>query len=180
MGTPGTVVVIDKRKCDAVVSVCFWQVYGNLKSVHRPFFCDGGVPEWLKGTGCKPVGYAYDGSNPSAPTIDDIQGIRGIPVGHAHIAESAEHFLGKEEVTGSSPVVGSIDHHVPRLADVYGGVAQRLEHTVHTRGVTGSNPVTATMNQPARTVALVTEWHVGRGFNMADEAGYVAGSATVS
>jgi hypothetical protein len=26
---------------------------------------------------------------------------------HAHIAQSAEHFLGKEEVTGSSPVMGS-------------------------------------------------------------------------
>jgi hypothetical protein len=25
----------------------------------------------------------------------------------AHIAQSAEHFLGKEEVTGSNPVVGS-------------------------------------------------------------------------
>ncbi len=30
---------------------------------------NGRVPEWLKGTGCKPVGYAYLGSNPSAPTI---------------------------------------------------------------------------------------------------------------
>ena len=27
---------------------------------------------------------------------------------NAHIAQSAEHFLGKEEVTGSNPVVGSI------------------------------------------------------------------------
>jgi hypothetical protein len=26
----------------------------------------------------------------------------------AHIAQSAEHFLGKEEVTGSIPVMGSI------------------------------------------------------------------------
>ena len=25
----------------------------------------------------------------------------------AHVAQAAEHFLGKEEVTGSSPVVGS-------------------------------------------------------------------------
>ena len=54
----------------------------------------GGVPEWLKGTGCKPVGYAYDGSNPSAPTMCP----------HSSVVE---HFLGKEEVTGSSPVVGS-------------------------------------------------------------------------
>ena len=29
----------------------------------------GGVPEWLKGTGCKPVGYAYVGSNPTPSTI---------------------------------------------------------------------------------------------------------------
>jgi hypothetical protein len=27
---------------------------------------------------------------------------------NAHIAQAAEHFLGKEEVTGSNPVVGSI------------------------------------------------------------------------
>ena len=26
----------------------------------------------------------------------------------AHIAQSVEHFLGKEEVTGSNPVMGSI------------------------------------------------------------------------
>jgi hypothetical protein len=27
----------------------------------------------------------------------------------AHVAQSAEHFLGKEEVTGSIPVMGSIN-----------------------------------------------------------------------
>jgi hypothetical protein len=32
-------------------------------------FSGGGVPEWLKGTGCKPVGYAYVGSNPTPSTI---------------------------------------------------------------------------------------------------------------
>ena len=26
------------------------------------------MPEWLKGTGCKPVGYAYVGSNPTPST----------------------------------------------------------------------------------------------------------------
>src|SRR5205814_4834659 len=30
----------------------------------------GGVPERPKGTGCKPVGSAYGGSNPPAPTPD--------------------------------------------------------------------------------------------------------------
>jgi hypothetical protein len=29
------------------------------------------------------------------------------PMTFAHIAQSVEHFLGKEEVTGSNPVVGS-------------------------------------------------------------------------
>ena len=27
----------------------------------------------------------------------------------AHVAQVAEHFLGKEEVTGSNPVVGSVE-----------------------------------------------------------------------
>ena len=54
------------------------------------------MPEWLKGTGCKPVGYAYLGSNPSAPTIF-----------LACVAQSVEHLVGNEEVTGSSPVAGS-------------------------------------------------------------------------
>ena len=66
----------------------------------------GGVPEWLKGTGCKPVGYAYHGSNPCAPTTRPVSKLIRV-LKHAHIAQSAEHFLGKEEVTGSSPVVGS-------------------------------------------------------------------------
>jgi hypothetical protein len=31
----------------------------------------GGVPEWPKGTGCKPVGLAYGGSNPPAPIFSE-------------------------------------------------------------------------------------------------------------
>ena len=43
----------------------------------------------------------------------------GIMIGEcAHVAQVAEHFLGKEEVTGSNPVVGSgnggVDHGVSR------------------------------------------------------------------
>ena len=37
----------------------------------------GGVPEWLKGTGCKPVGYAYVGSNPTPSTIIRRRPMRG-------------------------------------------------------------------------------------------------------
>ncbi len=87
----------------------------------------GGVPERLKGADCKSAGEAFGGSNPP-PTIRSA-GIaqlarasafqaegRGfetrLPLQFsyscsAHVAQSAEHFLGKEEVTGSSPVVGS-------------------------------------------------------------------------
>ena len=32
-------------------------------------FKDGEVPEWPKGTGCKPVGSAYGGSNPPLSTM---------------------------------------------------------------------------------------------------------------
>ena len=69
---------------------------GNLKVLYSwfPFFADGRVPEWLKGTGCKPVGYAYLGSNPSAPTI-------------CLCSSGVEHFLGKEEAIGSNPITGS-------------------------------------------------------------------------
>ena len=40
----------------------------------------------------------------------------------AHIAQSVEHFLGKEEVTGSSPVMGSIF----RLQFAQGGLSEFL------------------------------------------------------
>ena len=40
-----------------------------------------------------------------------IAGFAACPLGklgfQAHVAQAVEHFLGKEEVTGSSPVVGS-------------------------------------------------------------------------
>ncbi len=47
------------------------------------------------GTDCKSVGSAYLGSKPSTPTI-------------ARVAQSVEHFVGNEEVTGSNPVAGSM------------------------------------------------------------------------
>src|SRR5437764_13763478 len=36
----------------------------------------GGVPEWLKGTDCKSVGFAYAGSNPAPSTRAQVSGIR--------------------------------------------------------------------------------------------------------
>jgi hypothetical protein len=40
----------------------------------------------------------------------------------AHVAQVVEHFLGKEEVTGSNPVVGSSKHLIRRKFDVQGEV----------------------------------------------------------
>ena len=79
---------------------------------------------------CKSVGYAYGGSNPSAPIYACADAgvaqlvehwpskpcVAGsIPVSRllkrfvfAGVAQSVERVLGKDEVTGSIPVVGSI------------------------------------------------------------------------
>ena len=48
-------------------------VFAVMAKLPRPIFVKvllgpGGVPERLKGTGCKPVGYAYVGSNPTPST----------------------------------------------------------------------------------------------------------------
>jgi hypothetical protein len=45
----------------------------------------GGVPERPKGTGCKPVGSAYGGSNPPAPTVRRIATLVGVlcPAGYS-------------------------------------------------------------------------------------------------
>ncbi len=43
----------------------------------------------------------------------------------AHIAQSVEHFVGNEEVTGSSPVVGSIYGGIAQLARAHGSYPWR-------------------------------------------------------
>ncbi len=58
---------------------------GQRRSNPSLIIRNGRVPEWLKGTGCKPVGSAYLGSNPSAPTIS---------------LEQAEYIDGKESRSG--------------------------------------------------------------------------------
>src|SRR5206468_1102734 len=97
----------------------------------------GRVPEWPKGTDCKSVVSDFEGSNPSPSTAAsvifetmvgannesagvaqlvelqpsklDVAGSR--PVSRsttpAHLAQLAEHVLGKDEVTRSIRVVGS-------------------------------------------------------------------------
>src|SRR6266545_1300230 len=73
----------------------------------------GGVPEWPKGTGCKPVGSAFRGSNPLSPTFrmpgfwngrqqrkDALEWLSAL------LAQLVEHLHGKEGVDGSSPSEG--------------------------------------------------------------------------
>ena len=97
----------------------------------------GGVPKRSTGADCKSAGSAFVGSNPTPSTRGRRNsGPGGGPGGRssmvepqlsklmmavrsrspapddpgldmAHIAQSVEHFLGKEEVTGSNPVMGS-------------------------------------------------------------------------
>ena len=57
--------------------------------------------EWGCGTAataadCKSAPSGFSGSSPDIPTI------------LARVAQSVEHFVGNEEVTGSNPVAGSI------------------------------------------------------------------------
>ena len=53
--------------------ICNQQVAGSSPFASSFSFCDelkfGGMPEWSKGAGCKPAGFAYVGSNPTSPTI---------------------------------------------------------------------------------------------------------------
>src|SRR5580765_7706399 len=91
----------------------------------------GRVPERSKGTDCKSVATGFEGSNPS-PSTDamtgngfagvaqlvelqpsklDVAGSRPVSRSRkekpAHLAQLAEHVLGKDEVTRSIRVVGS-------------------------------------------------------------------------
>ena len=82
----------------------------------------GGVPERPKGTGCKPVGSAYGGSNPPAPTTfcarrASVQGGATIRV-PALLAQLVEHLHGKEGVDGSSPSEGFSENPANRTVDL--------------------------------------------------------------
>jgi len=46
----------------------------------------------------------------------------------AHIAQTVEHFLGKEEVTGSSPVVGSSNRRDREASGAVGMAAPHIEN----------------------------------------------------
>ena len=81
-----------RRRVPRVLSICHWGLTGrrplcirrclprgSLRGAFSFGFHDlrdltsrsGGVPEWLKGTDCKSVGFAYAGSNPAPSTRRD-------------------------------------------------------------------------------------------------------------
>ena len=61
------------------------------------------MAEWLMAADCKSAALTcYGGSNPSLPTMtDDSRG--------AHVAQSVEHVLGKDGVSSSILLVGSMN-----------------------------------------------------------------------
>src|SRR6476661_7274125 len=71
----------------------------------------GQLPKWPKGTDCKSVVRRL--RRFESFTAHSCRRIRYSPepfgiAGTAHIAQSVEHTLGKGEVTGPNPVVGSV------------------------------------------------------------------------
>src|SRR3972149_5118180 len=98
-------------------------------SLLQPNPDSGGVGEWLIPPGCKLgalTGYA--GSNPAPATRYETAGIKEVtgrgtgpqpPLQTpAHVAQQVEHVLGKNGVTGSSPVVGSSIWNISQSRDI--------------------------------------------------------------
>ena len=140
---------------------------------HIPGTSHGGVPEWSKGTDCKSVGQAFEGSNPSPSTTLFLYVVREIS--RAGIAQLVEHQPSKLRVASSSLVSRSIllvpwqFLRSPGLSRdfqkglyqgtylVYRGcflyrdrvahVAQLVERILGKDEVTGSNPVVGSMGK---------------------------------
>jgi hypothetical protein len=114
--------------------ICNQQVAGSSPIASSVVNSSGRVPERSKGTDCKSVATGFEGSNPSPSTAAtkramemgngefagvaqlvelqpsklDVAGSRPVSRSHlAHVAQLAEHVLGKDEVTRSIRVVGS-------------------------------------------------------------------------
>ena len=116
--------------------ICNQQVAGSSPIASSVVNSSGRVPERSKGTDCKSVATGFEGSNPSPstavsmavsmmvgannesagvaqlvelqPSKLDVAGSRPVSRSHlAHVAQLAEHVLGKDEVTRSIRVVGS-------------------------------------------------------------------------
>ena len=115
-----------RRSLDATIGPCYHRA-GRERGSRLPL-SQGRVPEWLKGTDCKSVGEClrrFDSSpahqsaggglerDESREWIDEearpVTSHLSPFTSHmrAHIAQLAERILGKDEVPGSNPGVGS-------------------------------------------------------------------------
>jgi hypothetical protein len=103
----------------------------------------GQMAEWLMAADCKSAALTcYGGSNPSLPTI--------IAQRKAHVAQSVEHVLGKDGVSSSNLLVGSICQGNPEVGfprtpsapiAFLGGSNSGVESQPSKLLVAGSNPV---------------------------------------
>jgi hypothetical protein len=97
----------------------------------------GGVPEWPKGTGCKPVGSAYGGSNPPAPTPvkdpnvfceDTVADNNTAEMQHVICQEIGHTFgLNHQSTDGTSLNTCRYEEHPPEPARL-----RRAGHDLHT------------------------------------------------
>ncbi len=78
----------------------------------------GGVPEWPKGTGCKPVGSAFRGSNPLSPTFHLVRRFLSPdtlppPFGYSHVVEASAgrviYISGQVPLNAEGELVGEGD-----------------------------------------------------------------------
>ena len=100
----------------------------GMKSVTQP---RGQMAEWLMAADCKSAALTcYGGSNPSLPKFNRQA--------KAHVAQSVEHVLGKDGVSSSILLVGSIESFE---AQGSAGVTQLVESQPSKLLVAGSNPV---------------------------------------
>ncbi len=74
----------------------------------------GQCPEWQRGRTVNPLADAFVGSSPTWPTWQVLRPtakhLQSICANLAYVAQLAEHALGKGEVMGSNPIVGSACH----------------------------------------------------------------------
>ncbi len=83
----------------------------------------GGVGEWLKPPDCKSgVRKGFVGSNPTPSTRGKILRIRKQLGPHS---SEVEHVLGKNGVTGSTPVVGSMQKEGGNWKWLRGGLSEQ-------------------------------------------------------
>ena len=82
----------------------------------------GQCPERQRGRTVTPLAIAFVGSSPTWPTDFDAQCHTALSIlikNSAHVAQSAERILGKNEVMGSNPIVGFLPRSLLTMSGVF-------------------------------------------------------------